>query len=274
MGTAHAGHDQCAHCYFQFVKPVMQAERQAVKGRRAIKRAMRRGGGVLGNQAEQPGGTLGYLKLEHRDAIQNAITDIELDGLLDGKTGTQQLEAVTHALLKREFPVTTLPRTPMPKEEPQPEPEPHVGKRHVHRGDSDKLLTAAEVQEVMDAYRDGMFVNDICNACDIVTTTLYNIVREAGIPLRTHTQNEEQAARARRRWAPQEVVKVSQSTTPVLNGKVAAPPPNGVVSGLTEWTVTYTVTRTESTIVQAKGFSEAAAAVAKDGIEVISVAKH
>jgi hypothetical protein len=47
-----------------------------------------------------------------------------------------------------------------------------------------------------------------------------------------------------------------------------------VVSGLTEWTVTYTVTRTESTIVQAKGFSEAAAAVAKDGIEVISVAKH
>ena len=38
MGTAHAGHDQCAWCYFQYVKPAMQAERAEMKRRRAIKR--------------------------------------------------------------------------------------------------------------------------------------------------------------------------------------------------------------------------------------------
>ena len=46
---------------------------------------------------------------------------------------------------------------------------------------------------------------------------------------------------------------------------------NGRVSDLPEWVVTYTVTRTETTIVAAKDFNAAAAAVTNG--EVISVAK-
>ena len=66
-----------------------------------------------------------------------------------------------------------------------------------------------------------------------------------------------------------------QSTPPVSAPKVETASPNGVVSGLTEWLVTYTVTRTETTVVQAKGFAEAAAAAGNldPGIDVISVAK-
>ena len=189
--------------------------------------------------------------------------------------------------------------------------------KHFHKGGANAdepaptVLTEDEVQEVVTAYRDGMFVNDICNACNIVTTTLYNIVREAGVPLRTHTAQTEAAARRKAEWDarprqrprwptrptvdPLEVKRppylelervrafieerneqVSQSTAPVSNGKVEPAPANGVVSGLTEWVVTYTVTRTETTTVRAKDFNSAANAVHLEDdqdYEVISVAR-
>lgn len=63
-----------------------------------------------------------------------------------------------------------------------------------------------------------------------------------------------------------------QNTSPASPPAVESAPPDGVVSGLTEWVVAYTVTRTETAIIHAKGFAEAAAAVPA-GVDVISVAK-
>jgi len=337
MGTAHAGHDQCARCYFDFVKPALQAERQAVKGRRALKRAARRGG-ILDNHAQQEGGTLAYLNLESRpnEAIHDAILDVEIHQQLDGKTPEQQFETVHQELFRlseRNMPLTLPPgwaadnETADTHEESAAEPEQsaldgppeserqeHVGMKHFHKGGANAgdppptILTEPEVQEVITAYRDGMFVNDICNVTNIVTTTLYNILREAGVPLRTHLQNADQVQRRQQRWSSppprsprpyrpnyaaiaesarlfveernrelesQEDV-MSQSTAPSSNGHVEAAPTNGVVSVLTEWLVTYTRTVTETTIVHAKDFQQAANAVhlEDDGdYEVISVAR-
>src|SRR5262252_7290735 len=105
MGTAHAGHDQCAHCYFTYIKPQIAAERLEVKRRRALKRPH----GVLDGDPQQEGGTLGYLNLEKKGptppprpgaAIRDAIYDLELDKLITGKTDEQALEAVSNELFK------------------------------------------------------------------------------------------------------------------------------------------------------------------------------
>jgi len=252
MGTAHAGHDQCAHCYFQYVKPAIQAERQAMKGRRALKR-----------QRLSPANRALISEVDLKEplprpskAIRDAIFDVELDKLVAGKTDEEAFEAVTTELVKLDIKeMAPLPRVTLP---PKEEPAVPLLTRHAHKGsvDGNDRLSEDQVAEVADAYTAGMVVMEICDAYNIVTTTLYAILRERGIPLRGGRVKPSQK---------------DQSTMPVSDAKVEPPPTNGVVSGLTEWVVTYTVTRTETTIVAAKDFNAAAASIT-DG-EVISVAK-
>jgi hypothetical protein len=281
MGTAHAGHDQCARCYFDYIKPALQAERLAVKRRKELKRLhLAPATRALINEVDLKEPQMvdrdverDPLPIRPSKAIRDAIYDIELDRLIENKTEEEALEAVSAELLKIDLgsvPVS-LPRPllkPQPEEVMTPEPEPLT--RHVHAGGQDSHLTERQVAEVVDAYVDGMTVMAICDVCNIATTTLYAILRERGVPLRGRPSTQ--------RWTnrtPESLtIKLKgtpQSTMPVSEPKVEPAPVNGVVSGLTEWVVTYTVTRTETTIVAARSFNDAAATVT-DG-DVISVAK-
>jgi hypothetical protein len=277
MGTAHAGHDQCAHCYFQYVKPAIQAERQAMKGRRALKRQrLSPANRALINEVDLKEPLPKPLPLRASKAIRDAIYDVELDKLIAGKTEEEALEAVTAELVKLDIQnYAPLPRVALPTPTPQPEdvPEPEPLTRHVHAGGNDSHLSERQVQEVIDAYVDGMTVMAICEVLNIATTTLYAILREREVPLRGN-----QGRRWTNRTPSNLTIKLKgtpQSTMPVSEPKVEPPPSNGVVSGLTEWLVTYTVTRTETTIVAAKSFNDAAQTVGNmdPQVEVISVAK-
>jgi hypothetical protein len=118
-------------------------------------------------------------------------------------------------------------------------------------------LTETQKDEVLEMYKSGISTTEIQTAYSIGAQTLYSLVHNAGLPLR---------------GAPQAKEPASVPTPPV-----SPPPPaaaasvNGRASDLTEWVVTYTVTRTETTIVAAKSFNDAAATIT-DG-DVISVAK-
>lgn len=252
MGTAHAGHDQCAHCYFQYIKPALQAERQDVKRRRELKRlhlspANRALISAVDLQEPQ--------MVDHPEpparisrAIRNAIDEIEIDHLIAGKTDVAAFEAVTTELVKLDMAKVTPPLIPPHKEAP-------IITRHAHAGGQDSHLSVNQVAEVIDAYQDGMPVMAICEICNIATTTLYAILREARIPLRGRAN----------------LLPKGQSTMPVSIVQSVPTPANGRAADLPEWVVTYTVTRTETTIVAAKSFNDAAATITEG--DVISVSK-
>ena len=287
-GTAHAGHDQCAHCYFKYVKPALQAERQDVKSRRSLKRRLSAANRQLISEVD-----LKEPQLRVSDSIRNAIYEIELDRLIENKTEEEAHDAVVAELQKNvmhDFGLTDpLPfpkrrSQPEPEEVPEPEPEPEPPAaltRHVHAGGNDSHLTEPQVAEVVAAYVDGMTVTAICTVLNIATTTLYAILRERGIALRGRSTRPAQALAsvAARRLPP---LRKDQSTMPVSPTPVEPTSANGRVSDLPEWVVTYTITRTETVTVAAKGFSDAATAARStiaettpgmDDVEVISVAK-
>ena len=120
-----------------------------------------------------------------------------------------------------------------------------------------RALTDAQRQEIREAYVSGLEVEEICRAYDIGMSTLYRIAAQAGLSRRT-------------RQAPilQEETVTASKTSPVVS-------PNGSSEGLTEWLVTYQVTRTETVVVAARDFNSAAQAVETDGSTstVISVAR-
>jgi len=277
MGTAHAGHDQCAHCYFKYMKPALQAERQDVKSRRSLKRRLSAENRRLISEVD-----LKEPQLRVSDSIRNAIYEIELDRLIENKTEEEAHDAVVAELQKNvmhDFGLTDpLPfpkrrSQPEPEEVPEPEPEPEppvVLTRHVHAGGNDSHLTEPQVAEVVAAYVDGMTVMAICDVCNIATTTLYAILRERGIALRGRAGHSRWVTKPAP-YGPQIKLTGAQSTMPVSPTPVEPTSANGRVSDLPEWVVTYTVTRTETTIVAAKDFNAAAAAVTNG--EVISVAK-
>src|SRR5262252_3459216 len=128
MGTAHAGHDQCAHCYFTYIKPQITEERQRVKGRRALKRRLSAENRQLISEVD-----LKEPLPRIPDSIRNAIFDIELDRLIENKTPEEASDAVTHELQKiwTDVPVV-MDRLPQKEEPPVQEtvPEPTPLTRH------------------------------------------------------------------------------------------------------------------------------------------------
>lgn len=300
-GMAHAGFDQCGHCYYQFVKPALQAEKAEMKRRRAIKRGtLMSGNGALGGTAEQPGGTQAWITIDNkpslpsmnvRDAVSDHFIHREIDrAIADDKDVLDVLgDKIVQHMIDDDLPIlkpTAIRRgivpSPLQKEPlPVPEPEPPTLTRHVHAGGKDSHLTEAQVVEVIDAYTDGMTVTAICDVCNIATTTLYAILREKHIPLRG--RNYPAPSVRPGTWALPVPVRrplplrrtpvMPQVTAPVSPEKGEMPSANGAIAptALTEWVVTYTITRTETTIVAARDFNAAAASIT-DG-DVISVAK-
>ena len=276
MGTAHAGHDQCAHCFFTYIKPQIAAERLAVKGRRAAKRNQLSAATRslisevdLREPQMKNGGVELPPPLRNSKAIRDAIYDIELDRLIENKTEEEALEAVTAELVKldlKNLDVPVIIDAVQPKYKSFPD------------------LSAEERQDICDAYAANITVGDISKTWNISTYTLYQVTKAAGLDLRSAPGRKSAV------WVPaepapftlQEEPLLPQSTPPVSPVKVETPPPNGVVSPLPEWTVTYTVTRTttETVVVAAKDFNAAAhaaageAAVGDDGtVEVVSVSR-
>jgi hypothetical protein len=134
-------------------------------------------------------------------------------------------------------------------------------------------LSEATTQEIVDAYASGVAsVDEICATYSINPPRLYAAVRKAGVPLRGTPRRRPVTPPVAAKKEPQVM-----PTPPVSAPPVAAPPPNGVVSVLTEWTVTYLVRKTETQVVAAKSFNDAAKAVTENqqyqDVEVISVAK-
>ena len=274
MGTAHGGHDQCAWCYFQYIKPQLAAERKEVKRRRALKK------GLAQTPSPETRALIDKLDLEQQNAppqpnhaIRDAITDIEIDRMLEGKTEDQQIETLVMDMVRRNTP--DLPIMPaMPPAPPEPSvpveeettdvtkvaPEDRKN-RFTNRVRRDPL-SDEEKRDITDAFAAGISVDEIRSTWRIGIYTIYQLVDAAGLPRRGRGG----AQKGDQSMAEQKAVSVLA---------VEQTPPNGAVSGLTEWVVTYTVTKTETTIVAAKGFSDAASSVSHTvpGCDVISVAK-
>jgi hypothetical protein len=257
MGTAHGGHDQCAHCYFTYIKPAIQAERQAVKGRRALKRLSASNRSLI-NQVDLDEPQLAPEPVASK-AVREAIYDQHLDRLTRGLSPEAVVQVAGTELFKlhlSDVPVIIDgPVQPIREEQTQNVP----GK--MRGGPANPPLSPEAEIEVVEAYKLGQTVTEICRAYTISPPRLYEAVRKAGLPLRGSQ--------------PRKAPEMNQSTSAVSSMPVEKPSTNGVVSGLTEWVVTYTVSKTETMIVVAKGFSDAASSVsqANPGVEVISVAK-
>jgi hypothetical protein len=266
MGTAHAGHDQCAHCYFQYIKPALQAERAEMKRRRALKQQyqLSQANRALINEVDLQEPQI----VEHRsgwetslsvqDAVKSVVLDAEFDreienGIDAGKTPEQIAnEMILKAVLPRGLPHYDAVIPPPKEETPVSDAPPNFR----------PPLTLEERQEVIDAYVAGETIAEIMRAYNIGTTRLYEVLDSAGVPRRGTNRG------------PNREPKKEQFQMPTPTA--TAPTPNGTepaltVTKLTEWVVTYTVVRTETTIVAAKSFNDAAATIT-DG-DVISVAK-
>jgi len=139
----------------------------------------------------------------------------------------------------------------------QPEVEAAYTARRPGRGGK-VAITSQQRAEIAESYSQGMEVDEICRAYDIGTGTLYRIVSEAGVS-------------RRRAQAPYPALVLEEEPVPTTDKTSEPVLPEGVVTGLTEWIVTYTVTRTETVAVFAKDFNSAAAAVSEG--EVVSVAR-
>jgi len=266
MGTAHAGHDQCAHCYFQYIKPALQAERAEVKRRKELKRLhLSPSNRALINEVdlkepqivERPDPLIKPISV--RDAVLDVVIDAEFDreiekGIDAGKTPAQIAdEMILKSVMPRGLPHYDAVVPPPKEETPVSDAPPNFR----------PPLSLEERQEVIDAYVAGETIAEIMRAYNIGTTRLYETLDAAGVPRRGTNRGPNREPKKEQFQMP--------STVPVSPPKVAETPANGVVSGLIEWVVTYTVTRTETTIVAAKDFNAAAASVT-DG-DVISVAK-
>lgn len=268
-GLAHAGYDHCARCYYDHVKPALAAERKEMKRRRDIKRHQL----SAGNRA-----LISAVDLKEPQLLNHAdialppplppardLHDVIIDGLIEKEidqmiaNGQDPVDLLSDKILKMDLdriPVLeirpTATRKARPTEEPKRTDMPIEPYSVRSRGRGAPPLAPETEQEIVDAYAAGMPTKEISRAYSIGTTSLYRLVRDAGVPTRKEPQ---------------------VPTPPVSTPPVSAPPPNGVVSGLTEWTVTYLVKKTETQTVAAKTWNDAAASFDGDDVEVISVTK-
>ena len=270
-GMAHAGHDQCAYCYFHYVKPALQAERLEVKGRRALKRQhLSPSNRALINEVDlnepqirPPLSTMVdtiLIEKEWEQAAANGIDPLRHAGERILKLGLADVPVVID---RAEPPQKEEPTMPEPEPGPLAGPPPPRPKRRPvtpppprRKPPVPLLLTDEQRQEIIDAYVANMSTVEICAAYSINPPRLYDTLRKAGIALRGR-----------------EPTKMATQLPPIdhipsLNGSST--------SVLPMWTVVYTVRRTEQQVVAAASFNDAAAAVQKlgdDEIDVVSVAR-
>jgi hypothetical protein len=111
-------------------------------------------------------------------------------------------------------------------------------------------LSEETTQEIVDAYASGVAsVDEICATYSINPPRLYAAIRKAGVPLR---------GMPRRLPVVEKKEPQVMPTPPVSAPPVEVPPPKGVVSGLTEWTVTFRALCEIKVKVDASDFNDAA----------------
>lgn len=234
---AHAGHDQCAYCYFHYVKPALQAERLEVKGRRALKRQhLSPSNRALINEVDLKEPQIRPLNVT--DAISTVLLDQEWQqAAADGidprwRAGEKIMEValadVPVVIDRAEPPQKETPTVPEP--EPGPlagPPQPRPKRRPVtpppprRKPPVPLPLTDEQRQEIVDAYIANMTTVEICAAYNINPPRLYDTLRKAGIPLRGR-----------------EPTKPAAPLPSIHLNKI--PSPNGSSkSVLPMWTVTY-----------------------------------
>lgn len=220
--------------------------------------------------------------------IRTDIHDVIIDGLIEREIdqiiadGKDPVEVLSDKILKMDLdripPLEIRPTAtrgggtvPPPKEADRTQDVEPAAPQKLNL----QTLSAEQKQEMLDLFQTDTPINDILAAYSTNSYVLYQLVHRAGLPLRQGGGRPSSFARSEARAARREQQEMPQNTPPVSASPVAAPPPNGVVSGLTEWTVTYLVKVTQTRVVAAKSFNDAAAAV-DDGegdIEVLSVAR-
>jgi hypothetical protein len=292
--VTHPGFDICSRCLHDVVRARQREERAEVKRRRAEREhRLSRANRALINEVDlkepqlrEREETTTWLveppeQLPAPASLGQAIAHITVDRKLENlPDGLPRVEALVNSLIQDELkhtPVDLRPRvperyrrhiTPPPEEEPVPpvaetppvqEPAKHVGRPRTPR--------SPEVEaEIIEMFKSGISTTEIQTAYGIGPQTLYTIVRRYGVPLRGASHG----GRPRKESSMPEPVK----TSPPVSASVApTPTPNGAVSDLTEWVVTYEVVKTETVVVAAKSFNDAAAAVGTGGINVVSVAR-
>ena len=291
MGTAHAGHDQCAHCFFQYIKPALQAERVEMKRRKAIKRnrlSPENRALIVANDLKEPLPAPPEPPVSVKEAVFATLFEREIERAT--ANGQDVIEAAGGLLaneLKRSIPLPLVPPSSLTEEmlptitlepaataECEGAPPPVTYRRG--RGNGKPAITDAQRHEIAEAFAAGESTTEICRAYDIGSATLYGIVKKAGLPLRGRPGSQ-----------PREELHMPK-TSPVP--PTAAPPVNGTAAAATSgelnkwtWTVTYTRTSTYTEVVAARSFNDAAAAITNeigpaieslgDTFEVISVTR-
>lgn len=265
-GVAHPGFDNCARCLNDVIRPHMREEKAAVRARREKHELSKSNRDLITtNDLKEP--QMAHSELDsylwpqidlpepsERLTVEDAVIDVLVDRKVDERIEDAIARGLEPAQMIGEMLTERVLKDALYEE--QPVLEAIRDRTHKPR------LTPERRKEIADAYILGMPVEEICTAWGIGNGTLYHILHINRIPKRQIQIHP-----------TQENPMPDKSSPPVSAQKVAPASVNGLVSGLPEWTVTYTVMRTETTTVAAASFNDAAAAVNGEGIEVVSVAR-
>jgi hypothetical protein len=293
MGTAHAGHDQCAHCFFQYVKPALQAERLAVKRRRAIKKQQLSGANralisevdlkepQMRDQvadavtAELPVRWIPPVVREQVVAIAQTLAEAEEDmgpGFA-AELGADMRDLVKTGVLNSLVVPVDLPK-PLEKEGG---PTPWIPTPGGATGRRGKPPITDDIRlEIAHAYEAGEPVLTIARRHDVARGTVLNIAKELGV--NRHSPATESVA------PPEEVPEVPIKTRTTIEVPHDTPLPvtqpravitaNGIAGAVGTWKVTFTVTRTETIEIKADSLTSAARGAQvnlPEGSEVVSL---
>ena len=283
-GVAHPHFDTCNRCLNDVIRPRLRAEKEAMRKRRADRLSRRNRELINETDLKEP-----QMREEHPLSVREAIRDISINNRLAPLVEKHEQEglpfqdavdaAASELILKSDMRRFT--DIPIEIYGPMPEnfglaPDPNAARAALDgpppempnsrtRPDGTRL-TAEQRTEAAEAYRAGMPVEEICGAWGISLSTLYRTLGVLGISRRGQPTAHQ---------PKEKPVTVPTSSTPESHVPRETPPVNGTAPGLTEWLVTYQVTRTETVVVAAKDFNSAAQAVETDGSTstVISVAR-
>jgi hypothetical protein len=269
-GVSHPGFDICSRCLNDVIRPRQREEREAVRQRKIAR--LSRENRILINEtslkepqmATQETPATWWTTSDPPSpppSIESIITDLDIERrVADVPNGLPQLQAKLEVLakdnlkedLKKDPGIISVPPPP-PAEEPARPP----GRR--------RLRTPETEAEIIEMFKSGISTTEIQEAYGIGPQTLYTLVKRAGVPLRgTHGP--------RPKYPKEPAVPEPVKTSPPVSDAPSVPTsPNGTVTDLAEWVVTYEVVRTETVTVAARSFNDAAASVT-DG-NVVSVAR-
>lgn len=284
-GVTHPGFDICARCLHDVVRKRQREEREAVKSRRAMRsmhNKLSKENRELINQVdlqephlqpEEPNWLVPPIEDKPPKSLRRILVEGQIDKNLADVPDEKIVEVLGGQLVQdmlADIPPDIRPTVPAryrPKvtepleEEPMPPPvvqPPAPGHTRRHG-----KLTEEQEDEVVEMFKSGISTSEIQVAYAIGAQTLYTLIRRRGVPLR---------GRGPRAVHLPEEQPVSQSVTPPASApEVTVPTPNGVVSDLPQWVVTYEVVRTETVTVSARDFNDAAQAARSYAAEDVTV---